>query len=96
MAKKYTPSPINTAQIQLPMDLNVLVEEMSKNVHEVWAKSRMEQGWKYGKLRNDILKEHPCLISYEELPKEEKDLDRNTAIETLKFILKLGFKIVKE
>lgn len=68
---------------------------MSKNVHEVWAQSRMTQGWSYGEERNDSLKHHPCLIPYEELPEVEKDYDRDTALSTLKLILKLGFKISK-
>jgi ryanodine receptor 2 len=69
---------------------------MAKNVHEVWARSRIEQGWSYGEERNDILKQHPCLIPYEELPEVEKAYDRDTALGTLKLISKLGFKIVKE
>lgn len=69
---------------------------MSKNVHEVWAKNRIEQGWTYGEKRSDELKQHPCLIPYEELPEVEKDYDRDTALGTLKLILKLGFKISNE
>lgn len=38
---------------------------------------------------------HPCLIPYEELPEVEKAYDRDTALGTLKLILKLGFKIEK-
>lgn len=91
--KKYTPQPIDTADVELPEELKELVEEMSKNVHEVWAETRIKQGWKYGEQRNDELKTHPCLIPYEELSEEEKDYDRNTSIGTLKLILKLGFKI---
>ena len=45
------------------------------------------------KINDDTLKHHPCLIAYEDLPEEEKVYDRNTSIETLKLILKLGFKI---
>ena len=94
MKKNYVPQPMDTSDIQLPEELNVLIEQMAKNVHEVWAKSRMEQGWTYGEERSDALKQHPCLIPYEELPEVEKDYDRNTAIETLKLMVHLGFKIV--
>lgn len=91
--RKYTPQPIDTTDVKLPEELEKLVEEMSKNVHEVWAETRIKQGWKYGELRNDELKTHPCLVPYEDLPEEEKDYDRNTSIGTLKLIIKLGFKI---
>jgi ryanodine receptor 2 len=80
----------------LPKELNDLVELMAKNVHEVWAESRMEQGWIYGEERSDALKQHPCLVPYEDLPDVEKAYDRDTALGTLKLIRKLGFKITKE
>lgn len=41
---KYTPQPIDTADVKLPEELGLLVEEMSKNVHEVWAEKRIKQG----------------------------------------------------
>ena len=89
----YTPQPIDTNDVVLPEELEQLVEEMSKNVHEVWAETRIKQGWTYGEQRNDELKTHPCLVPYEDLPEEEKEYDRNTSIGTLKLIMKLGFKI---
>ena len=77
----------------MPEELNPLLEAMAKNVHEIWAQERIKQGWKYGEKRDDAKKHHPCLVPYEELPEEEKVYDRNTSVETLKLILKLGFKI---
>lgn len=96
MKKNYVPQPMDTSDIQLPDELNVLIEQMAKNVHEVWAESRIAQGWSYGEERNDTLKHHPCLVPYEELPEVEKAYDRDTALGTLKLISKLGFKITKE
>lgn len=93
MDKVYVPQPMDTEDVQLPEELNELVEQMAKNVHEVWAQTRILQGWTYGPERNDALKHHPCLVPYEELPESEKEYDRNTSIETLKLICKLGFKI---
>lgn len=96
MKKNYIPQPMDTSDIRLPGELDVLIEQMAKNVHEVWAQNRMEQGWTYGEERSDVLKQHPCLIPYEELSEVEKDYDRDTALSTLKLICKLGFKIEKE
>ena len=93
--KKYTPQPIDTTGVELPEELKQLVEQMSKNVHEVWSETRIRQGWTYGEQRNDGQKTHPCLVPYEELPESEKEYDRNTSIGTLKLIMKLGFKISK-
>lgn len=90
----YTPQPIDTKDVVLPEELNKLAEQMAKNVHEIWSETRIAQGWTYGSVHNDANKKHPCLIPYEDLPEEEKVYDRNTSVETLKFILKAGFDIV--
>lgn len=95
MKNKYIPDPIDTSSVQLPEDLEQLVEKMSRNVHEVWASGRMAEGWTWGPERDDLHKQHPCLISYEELPESEREYDRHTAVQTLKFILSLGYRIEK-
>ena len=89
----YIPQPIDTKDVLLPKGIETLVEQMAKNVHEVWAQGRLEQGWTYGAERDDVNKKHPCLIPYDELPEAEKEYDRQTAVSTLKLIISLGFKI---
>ena len=96
MKKTYVPHPMDTSDVILPRELDALIEEMAKNVHEVWAQNRIKQGWTYGAERDDTLKKHPCLLPYEELPEEEKIYDRDSAIETLKLITKLGFRMSRE
>ena len=96
MENKYTPQPIDVSDVVLPAELDELIEALSKNVHEVWAMNRMEQGWTYGPERNDALKHHPCLVPYEELSEIEKAYDRDTALGTLRFIVKSGFEIKKK
>jgi hypothetical protein len=39
---------------------------------------------------------HPSLIPYEELSESEKKYDRATAMETLKAIVVLGFRITRK
>lgn len=92
----YTPQPIDTTDVVLPKELNELAEMIAKNVHEVWSAGRMKDGWTYGEQRNDAEMKHPCLVPYGDLTETEKEYDRNTSQETLKLIMKLGFKIVKE
>lgn len=92
----YTPQPIDTKDVVLPEELNNLAEMIARNVHEVWAAGRIKDGWTYGDVRNDAKLHHPCLVPYEELTEVEKEYDRNTSQETLKLIMKLGFKIVKD
>ena len=47
----YTPHPIDLSDIKLPDELEMLSEQLARNIHEVWAQSRISQGWKYGKKR---------------------------------------------
>ena len=91
----YEPKPKNTANIKLSDDLNDLTELIAENVHEVWAAGRIDQGWIYGEERDDLKKTTPCLVPYASLPEEEKEYDRNTAMQTLKLIISLGYKIEK-
>ncbi len=93
MKQTYTPTPLDTQDIDLPKVLDELVEEMARNVHDVWAQGRIAEGWTYGEQRDDKKRTHPCLVPYEELSDAEREYDRQTAVQTLKLILKLGFKI---
>ena len=92
----YIPEPIDLSLVDLPESLIQLSERIAENVHEVWAKARIDEGWTYGEKRDDIHKKHPCLVPYDELPEEEKEYDRNTAMNTIKMVKKLGFRIEKE
>lgn len=89
----YNPVPESTENVVVPDEILELCEEMARNAHEVWATTRMEQGWTYGPTRDDAKKEHPCLVPYDELSEKEKQYDRDTALETLKLIIKYGYEI---
>ena len=91
----YIPKPTDTSGIELPRELDELTEKIARNVHENWALSRVKEGWVYGEERNDFKKTTPCLVPYSDLPESEKEYDRKTAIETLKLMVALGYKIDK-
>jgi len=91
----YVPRPIPTEDITLPDDLLQLTEKLAENAHDHWALQRLGDGWTYGPERNDPQKQHPCLIPYDLLPNSEKEYDRNAAMETLKAIIALGYRIEK-
>lgn len=92
----YQPNPKDLSGISLPEELQSLTEIIAENVHDVWAASRISEGWTYGKKRDDELKETPCLVAYADLPESEKEYDRRTAMDTLKLIIALGYRITKE
>ena len=91
----YTPQPIFTEDIILSDEILHLSERIAQNVHDVWAASRVAEGWTWGEKRDEVVKQHPCLIPYDELPESEKEYDRQTAMQTLKLIQKFGFTIQK-
>ena len=94
-ADEYEPNPVNLDNIDLTDDLLELQEAIAENAHEVWAKTRMAEGWTYGPVRDDEKKKHPDLIPYSALPDSEKEYDRRMALDTIKLVKKLGFDIVK-
>lgn len=91
--ENYQPQPIDTLRVQVPREIEELTERLARNAHENWARQRMADGWRWGTERDDRRKLHPCLIRYEELPESEKVYNRATAMETVKAILALGFRI---
>lgn len=89
-ASEYNPKPVNTSGIELPEDLQAQVEALARNNHEVWARARIAEGWKYGAARNDARKEHPGMVPYDQLSESEKDIDRGTVLQTLKAAIAMG------
>jgi hypothetical protein len=92
----YIPNPIDTSKTVIDKEICELLEMISRNAHDVWAKQRISEGWKYGPTRNDFLKLHPCIVPYEKLSESEKDYDRKTVTETIKVLLELGYKIIND
>jgi hypothetical protein len=81
--------------VELDGEILRLTEQLAENAHEVWARRRLAEGWRYGPRRDETKKLHPSLVPYEELPEAEKEYDRSTALETLKVMLSLGYRIEK-
>lgn len=91
----YEPYPINLEDIQLTDELKELREAIAENAHDVWAKTRIKEGWTYGMERDDVRKKHPDLVPYSALPDSEKEYDRLMALDTIKLVKKLGYDIIK-
>lgn len=89
----YKPHPINLSEVSLTDDILVLQEVFAENVHEVWAKARIDDGWMYGPLRDDVQKTDPSLLPYDLLPEREKEYCRLLAIDTIKCLKKLGWRL---
>lgn len=91
----YNPHPVDLEDVELSSDLIDLREAIAENAHEIWADKRQEEGWTYGKFRDDEKKLNPDMVPYSLLPESEKEYDRRMAMDTIKLMKKLGYDIVR-
>jgi hypothetical protein len=89
----YDPKPIDTSRVALPASVVALTERLAEDVHDIWARQRLADGWTYGPRRDDALKRHPNLVPYAELSDAEKAYDRATALGALKAVVALGWRL---
>lgn len=43
--------------------------------HESWLKEKVDSGWVYGDVKNPDLKRHPCIVPFDQLPREQQAKD---------------------
>lgn len=91
----YEPHPLNLDDVPIEPELLELREAIAENAHEVWAKTRKDEGWSYGPVRDDIQKKNPDMLPYNLLPESEKEYDRLMAMNTIKLVKKLGWELLK-
>ena len=48
----------------------------SAELHKSWMAEKEHAGWAYGPVKDASLKTHPCLVSYDDLPAEQRLKDR--------------------
>ena len=85
--------PFDQSEPELPPELLERTEILARHVHDTWVRIRKAQGWTIGPQRDDVRKEHPCLVPYDQLPEDEKESDRQTTLATLRGLMTLGFEI---
>lgn len=44
--------------------------------HESWMREKLEAGWAYGPVKHPEIKQHPCLLPFDELAPEQQAKDR--------------------
>jgi ryanodine receptor 2 len=50
----FTPLPVDTTNIQMPNFIDSVRDKLAENLHEIWAMSKIEQGWKYSEVRQTL------------------------------------------
>ena len=92
---QYIPRPIPVDDVVLPEEIARLTEYIAENAHEEWAKQRFKEGWVFAPKTNKKLKMSFDLVPYCELLDSEKEYDRKMAMNTLRVLYKLGYRIEK-
>uniref|UniRef100_A0A8D0GF69 Ryanodine receptor 1 n=1 Tax=Sphenodon punctatus TaxID=8508 RepID=A0A8D0GF69_SPHPU len=88
----FTPYPVDTIQIVLPPHLERIREKLAENIHELWALTRIEQGWTYGP--QDIKhKRNPRLVTYSLLDERTKKTNRDSLHEAVRTLIGYGYNI---
>jgi hypothetical protein len=44
--------------------------------HDNWLREKEENGWRYGPVKDETRKEHPCMVPFSQLPQDEQAKDR--------------------
>jgi hypothetical protein len=45
------------------------------DIHNVWVRHKLDQGWTYGEKKDQEAKTHPLLVLFDQLPKDEQRKD---------------------
>lgn len=55
-------------------------------MHNSWMTMKLDDGWVFGKVKDEEKKTHPCLVDYSELPEVDKAKDAlfNSIVNALK------------
>jgi len=60
---------------RMGVDLHLMGDFGPEASHIGWMKQKVDDGWKYGLVKDADKKEHPCLIPFSELPREQQAKD---------------------
>ncbi len=89
----YEPKSLDLTNVQIPEDLVNLVEQLAEITHDNWVRQRLADGWRHGQRRDDLLKEHPCIVPYDDLPESEKEYDRKISLGVVQGMIALGYRV---
>jgi len=71
------------------------IESLAELEHERWSKEKLDSGWQYGKLKDNDLKLHPCLIPWSGLPEDEKEKDRILVKRIPQILASVGYGVIR-
>eukprot|EP00002_Diphylleia_rotans_P021884 TRINITY_DN4267_c0_g1_i9.p1 TRINITY_DN4267_c0_g1~~TRINITY_DN4267_c0_g1_i9.p1 ORF type:complete len:884 (-),score=164.05 TRINITY_DN4267_c0_g1_i9:265-2916(-) len=86
---------VDTSAAPLDQTILELSDIIAENVHNEWAKKRLEEGLIYAPEGSKVPNSSPFLLPYFMMTKKEREADQRTALETLRIIAVHGYRIHK-
>ena len=71
------------------------VEALAEMEHDRWAAQKEAEGWKKGDQRDDDKKLNPWLLPWNELPEEQKKVDRDFVLAIPSLLASVGVQITR-
>jgi hypothetical protein len=68
---------------------------MAEMEHQRFVQERLQQGWRYGPVKDLANKIGPALVSWQKLPEEEREKDRNSVRNLTAFLAAAGFRVYR-
>jgi hypothetical protein len=63
------------ASARMGVDLHFMGEFGPEASHVSWMNQNLNEGWTYGPVKDAEKKEHPCMVPFADLPKEQQAKD---------------------
>ena len=60
---------------RMGVDLHTMGDFGPEASHVSWMKQKLDDGWTYGPVKDPDKKEHPCLVSFDDLPVDQQAKD---------------------
>jgi hypothetical protein len=60
---------------RMGVDLHTMGDFGPEASHASWMQQKLSEGWKYGPVKNPDAKEHPCIVPFADLPREQQAKD---------------------
>ncbi len=60
---------------RMGVDLHLSGDFGPEASHASWMKQKLDEGWKYGPVKDPEKKEHPCMVPFDQLPREQQAKD---------------------
>lgn len=60
---------------RMGVDLHTMGDFGPEASHISWMRQKVEDGWVYGEVKDPEAKTHPCLVPFDQLPREQQAKD---------------------